>query len=158
MLIDDVLEALPDLSDADLGRVFQAAKLLGGEESSQEPSEKLVALYEGFREYFVRKSVVVPDAVQRALSKKQVSQVKVGAEEAYDWIEANFKPNTETERIAIIRVCCEIMVSWAKGRGSEPTPRSLCFMLKDLPVAVDSKFPGYAANGLLGMVMDQMTR
>lgn len=156
MNADEILEALPDLSPEELARVYQASRALGAEEASQTPSTNLCHFYDSIKSRYTRRSMVVPATVERALTKKQISTIAREVDAVFTWCEEQFAWEDQTQQRAVLDMTIEIMGSWHVERGGSDTPRAMCLMLPQLPHALDTQFPGYAASGALGSVLKAM--
>lgn len=76
------------------------------------------------------------------------------------YVREQFDPGHRAELVKAVRQVLELVVADLKGRGKltgEPTValRIFCHALKFAPVYVERAFPGYAASGLLPLVLRQ---
>ena len=146
-----ILKNLPSLTPEELEKVRQRISVLLG--LAPEPFNTQDWLLTGVTEELRRrglwmKSYPIPS---RLLPNKYTAKSKVLQEFLLEGLGNNKPQRTECLAIAIIATRC--LTDWLERSKVPISPRTVLFNLDKIPTALEYSFPGYWAQGLLGVVL-----
>ena len=154
MKIEDLLEALPDLSEDELKSVQARVRLLLG--ANQEPTDRNYSSFlSGFTEVLRRtcdaRGIKLPPAGSRVYGVEYARNVDAIRE----LIEENLKNRTQARRFAVSKFLVDRLLDWMNEKSIVLVGNSILKNLDRVPGILDSDFPGYRQNGILPSLFER---
>ena len=160
-----VLKSLVSLSPEDLREVRDHASALlvigpkHGKAVTDERNDFVIDLYSATSDLLYHKTQVraVPYHVFAKTAQFRdhfLPAAKAASAANEQW----FPKQSRTERISMVRLYAKLALDYLAGQGRPAVWYNLSAVFAALPELVDTAFPGYAANGLLGKVQLMRTK
>lgn len=161
--IDKVVLAALVLSPAELKTAILKLQALSavssGKKKNESESLPVQTLYHAISRHLYTQLHVRPVAINIFFTRTHAAQrVKESLTSAVAQLEQLAPRMTPVEWASISDLIADLAVTRIRQRNFNPPWLGITYTLQNLPSLLDEHFPGYASNGLLGVVLKLRTK
>jgi hypothetical protein len=157
MKIQDIIEALPELSKVDLKTVRDTASfLLGGDSGKEGVHQSDDTLFNAMANQLSKNGLRTEFNYNTFKKSKSHVGWATTRKELADFVSRCFGNISKTEEVSLYNLLFDLLITDLKKRGAPLTVSVLAINANRLPEVFERSFPGYISSGLAHVVLKTM--